>query len=114
MRTYHFTTGTGTPALNLVSATGCAFLGMAATCAEAAAYFVKIWWGGTAAGTELPVIGTTAPNLTIQVPTTGTFQEFNHPLQGGGPMWVAATKNAGDTDDTALTTGGDVISLFVD
>jgi hypothetical protein len=38
---------------------------------------------------------------------------LNSPLQGGGPLYYAVTKNAADADDTALSTGGDVVTLFL-
>jgi hypothetical protein len=111
---YKFTTGTGTPALTLIGGgVGQSLLGVAATSAEAAAYFIKLWWQGVSPLQTIPVIGTTPPSVTISVGTTGVFQEFNHPLQGGGPLYYAVTKNAADTDDTALTTGGDVVTLFL-
>jgi hypothetical protein len=113
VRPYHFSTTTATPALTQLQGEAVALLGITATSAESAGYFVKIWWAHNS-GTEIPVIGTTAPDLTIEVGTGGICQEFNHPLQGGGPAWVSVTKNAADTDATALTTGGDVITLFLD
>jgi len=114
MNALKFTTGTGTPALTLVNGgMPQSLLGISASSAEAAPYFVKLWWVGMNPSQAIPVIGTTAPTVTIAVGTTGILQEFNHPLQGGGPLYYAVTKNAADTDDTALSTGGDVVTLFL-
>lgn len=114
MRPYNFTTVTTTPALTLIHGEAVALLGLTATNAEAAIYYLKFWWGGNKA-TELPVIGTTVPSLTIAIPVGGLIPcEFNHPLQGGGPCWVAATLNAVYSDDSALATGGDIVTLFID
>ena len=113
MRPYQFTTGTATPALTKIQ-DAVAFLGYCATNAEAATIFLKLWWAHNS-GTELPVIGTTVPDVVIPIPSAGQPPiEFTHPLQGGGPLWVAVTKNAIYSDDTALTTGGDIITLFLD
>jgi hypothetical protein len=107
---YHFTTGTATPVLTQVGQYG--LCGFSATSAEAANFFLKFWWAHNAG---LPTIGTTAPDVTILVPTTGLVPElFVRSLQGGGALWVAATKLAADSDTTALTAGGDVITLFLE
>ena len=114
MRPYTYTTGTGTPALTLIQGEGVALLGLCATNGEAAIFYLKLWWGGTTS-TEVPVIGTTAPSITIAIPVGGLAPtSFRFPLQGGGPCWMAATLNAVYTDDTALATGGDIVTLFID
>lgn len=112
MRPYSLVTTTATPALIELGG-AVAVLGL--TVAAAEAFYLKFWWTGSSSINENPVIGTTLPQWTVQVPSTGIAPaEFNHPLQGGGTVWVAATKNLIGTDDTALTTGGDVITLFLD
>jgi hypothetical protein len=107
----HFTTGTSAPVL-----TQCGnfteFWGLVGTNAEA--YFVKMYWQGNT--NAAIVIGTTAPNITIAVPaspTAVTDLVFSTPIILLGPMYDTVTKNAPDTDATALSTGGDVVTLFV-
>ncbi len=114
MNSLVFTTGTGTPALNLVQGgVNVSFIGGCASSAEAAPYFIKLWWQGANPSQGIPVIGTTAPNIVIPIGTTGQAPFLLHfPLNMGGPCWYAVTKNAAVTDDTALTTGGDVVTLF--
>jgi hypothetical protein len=107
---YHFSTTTATPALASVSQSG-EFWGYSATYAESTSYYVKLWWQGN--NNSAPVIGTTAPNLTIPVGTLGLLTVFNKPVIMQGPIYYAVTKNAADTDDTALSTGGDVVTLFL-
>jgi len=111
---YTFVTTTGTPALTQVKGGGsCDFLGIIATSMEAAgAMFVKLWWGGNSNAT--PVLGTTLPNLTISIPTTGIVQSLDLGLIFPGPLWVAVTKNNVGTDATALTTGGGVVTLLLE
>lgn len=108
----HFTTGTGTPVW-----TQCGnfseLWGAVGTSAEA--FFLKLYWQGNT--NTVPVVGVTVPNITILFPSSPTsVPEFTpaKPLQGLGPMFYTVTKNAPDTDATALSTGGDVITLFVE
>lgn len=124
-RSTHFTTTTSAPAAVLLPSAS-TFLGIAATSAEAAAYYVKLWWegtgtapptvpGGAQPATSGPTVGTTVPNITIQVPTTGLLlTTLAEPLNNGGRIWYWVTKNAADSDNTALVTGGDVITLIYD
>jgi hypothetical protein len=111
---YKFTTGTGSPAAAVVPGTA-VLCGLSATCAEAAAFFIKFWWpGNTPATTTTPTVGTTVPSLTIAIPTSGLLaMPTQLGLNNGGPLYYWVTKNAADSDNTALTTGGDVISLFL-
>lgn len=124
-RSTHFTTGTGAPAAVLLPSAS-TFLGIAAASAEAAAFYVKLWWegtgtppptvpGGAQPATSAPVAGTTVPHLTIQVPTTGLLLSMlGVPLNNGGRIWYWVTSLKADSDTTALPTGGDVITLIYD
>jgi hypothetical protein len=109
-----FVTTTNIPALTLLKGgQNVDFLGIIATSAEAAgAMFVKLWWGGNS--NTIPVIGVTLPTLTISVPTTGVITSFTWPFVYAGPCWFAVTKNNAGTDDTALTTGGGVVTLILE
>jgi hypothetical protein len=109
---YKFTTGTGTPALLSLGVVG--FIGACASNLETTTtIFLKLWWQHDT--TTIPVIGTTAPDVTIPIAQTG-LAPFALPLSlnmGGGPAWAAVTKLGADTDTTALSTGGEVITLFL-
>lgn len=123
-RATKITTGTGTPVATLLQSAS-TFYGVYATNAEAAAYFIKLWWSGTGTAPPtipggaqpaptLPVAGTTVPSLTIAIPTSGLIPACELPLNLGGQLWYWITKNAADSDDTALTTGGDVVTFVYD
>jgi hypothetical protein len=109
-----FVTTTATPTLTqLKGGQNVDFFGLTATSAEAAgAMFLKLWWGGNSNAT--PVLGTTLPTVTISVPTTGLVVPFYVPLIYAGPCWYAVTKNNVGTDATALSTGGGVVTLFLE
>ena len=111
---YTFVTTTNAVALTqLKGGQNCDFLGIIATSMEAAgAMFVKLWWGGNSNAT--PILGTTLPNVTISVPTTGLIVPFWGPLIQPGPLWVAVTKLNIGTDTTVLATGGGVVTLFLE
>ena len=107
-----YVTGTGTPALQTLKGGQNADLwGFVATYAEAATYFVKFWWTGNKA---IPVIGTTVPDLTVPVSSSSPPFILMRPIIMGGPVYFAVTLNAVGTDDTALGTGGDVISILLE
>lgn len=114
MNSLLFTTTTATPALTLVNGgVNTSFIGGCSSSAEAAAFYLKLWWQGANPSQTIPVIGTTSPNAVIPIPAAGQPPFLLHyPLNMGGPLWYAVTKNAAVTDDTALTTGGDVVTLF--
>ena len=114
MRAFKVITGTATPALTKLG-DSVSLQGIAASNLETTTtIYVKLWWQDPGNQT-LPVIGTTIPSLTLPVPAAGQpLVVWNQPLNMGGPCWVAVTKLAADTDDTALTTGGEVITLILD
>ena len=108
----HFTTGTSAPVWTQAGNFG-SFYGAVGTVAET--FFLKIYWQN--ATNTPPVAGTAIPNITIEFPTSPTAVPgviFTRPLVQTGPMFYLVTKNAGDTDATALSTGGDVITLLVE
>lgn len=110
-RSIHFTTGTGTPAAVKINSAS-DFLAVSATNAEAAVYFLKLWWSGNKTGAA--TVGATIPSLTIPVGTDGLTWSLNFPLNLGGLLYYWVTLDAGDTDATALTNGGDVITIVYD
>lgn len=114
MRAFKIITGTGTPALTKLG-DAVSLQGVCASNAETSTtIYLKLWWQ-TPGNTTLPIIGTTAPSVTIPIPSTGQpLVVWNQPLNMGGPAWMAVTKLAADTDTTALATGGEVVTLFLD
>jgi hypothetical protein len=114
MFAYHTLTGTGAPALvQPKSNQNCDFWGCACTNNETSTtIYLKIWWQGNS--NTAPVIGVTAPNLTIAIPANGTYFVQPMALIMPGPMFFAVTKLQADTDATALSTGGEAITLFIE
>ena len=118
MYTVAFTVLTGTPVLTQLGAPQVDLYGaLASNTASGAEYFLKLWWQGNSLST--PVIGTTTPSLTIPVgynpiTTAGIEVSWMRPLNMGGPCWYAVTLNAAPNDDTAIATGGDVVTLLLE
>jgi hypothetical protein len=110
-RSFHTSTGTGAPAPLLIPGAS-DFLALFASSVETGAFYVKLWWSGN--NTAPPVVGTTIPTLTIPVPANGQAVSLNFPLNNGGNLYMWATKNGGDTDTTALTAGGDALTVVFD
>jgi hypothetical protein len=117
------TTGTGAVTAQLLAGGSASiFYGLTAVNVEAAATYVKIYWEGNTVSpqalTTLPAVATTVPQLTFQIPLTSTSsfsQHFTVPLNNGGRIWywISATLTDG-TAQTALTTGGDLITFIYD
>lgn len=68
------------------------------------------------AGGAVPVVGTTVPFLTVQLPASGaTTLDSVVPdmegLQSSGPLWMATTVNIAFTDTTAVGAGDLYIHL---
>jgi hypothetical protein len=112
----HFTTGTSTPALTLLNGgKNCGVMGAVSNNVETSTtIYLKFWWQKNLANP--PTIGTTAPDLTIPITSAVGLVPFSfyRPVNPGGPCWYAVTKNGGDTDDTALSTGGEVVTIFIE
>lgn len=110
----HFLTTTSTPALTLLKGgQSVDFYGCAATNNETSTtIYLKLWWGGNS--NSIPTIGVTAPTLTIAIPAAGVYFSQPEPLVYPGPCWYAVTKLQADTDDTALSTAGEAVTLFIE
>lgn len=109
-----FTVTTGAPTLQNIGPGNKQInvTGFTATSDTTNIYYLKIWWQGNTNNT--PVLGNTAPNVTFQIPaSTGLTKVFYSPLSNAGPCFAAVTKNAGDTDQTALT-GGATVTIFIE
>jgi hypothetical protein len=120
------TTGTGAVTATLLAGGSASiFYGITAVNLEAAATYVKIYWEGTgtapsagAQSTTTPAVATTVPQLTFMVPLTSTSSYFavsDLPLTNGGRIWYWISATVADgASQTALTTGGDLITLIYD
>lgn len=94
------------PALNLT--------GLLATNTAAYAIFVKFYWFDKSTGAAVaPTVGTTLPDLTINVPTASSFNIRFDGITKRGDLWVAVTKLAADTDTTATVAGDGLITFFL-
>lgn len=94
--------------------------GIIAVNTAAYAIFVKLYWFAPTATASTPTVGTTLPQVTIEIPALGTTtggiqQSFTEGFTAGnGNLWIAVTKLAADTDTTAVVAGDGLISLLVD
>lgn len=85
---------------------------------NAAVRYVKIYFvlpGGGPSGADGPVVGTTPPYITIQVPASGSAVAAFDPagVSMKGDLWMATTVNAADSDATAVGAGDLITSLFI-
>lgn len=110
-RSAHYTTSTATPVgIPIPGMSDLLALSVAST--EAAAWFVKFYWSRST--NAAPTVGTTHPDLTVQIPTTGLVYFPSFPLNNGGLVYWWASAAAGDLDATVLTAGGDIITITFD
>lgn len=89
---------------------------------NAAARFVKLYWGnaqyggaggGFSGNGDKPTVGTDVPLVTIPVAATGeNRQALYSGIQGTGTCFIATTVNAADTDNAAVGAGDLIISIF--
>jgi len=84
---------------------------------NAAARYLKFYSSG--ANGANPVVGTTVPWLTVQLPATSqtsisTLVPSFVGVAASGPLWIATTANAVYTDTTAVGAGDLYISLFLE
>lgn len=110
----HFSVTTGAPVLQAVGPPNKQInvTGFAVTSDTTNICYLKIWWQGNS--NAAPILGTTAPNVTIQVPaSTGITKTLYSPLSNAGPCFATVTKNATDSDVTALTSGA-TVTLFIE
>lgn len=90
--------------------------------AAAAARFVKLYFGnalyggggsGFSGNGDKPTVGTDVPLLTIGLAATSrAAQSYTSPLCHQGTCFVATTVNAPDSDNTAVTAGDLIVSIF--
>lgn len=82
------------------------------------AIFVKFYWFLPTAAVPTPIVGTTVPDLTLEVPALGTATgQANQPMPTNGvtktgQLFMAVTKLATDADATVVVAGDGLISVF--
>lgn len=86
--------------------------GVACVNTTAAAVFLKFYWGLVA-----PTVGTTVPDITIEIPALGTttgnvLQSWPDGLMKAGELYLAVTNLVADTDATVVAANSAIISVF--
>lgn len=85
---------------NIVNATG-------------AAFFVKLYWYLPTASAATPTVGTTSPQMTIQVSNGLSFNQSNPDgITMPGLLFYAVTTSAGDGDTNGVSAGGLIGLLY--
>lgn len=107
----------GSTNLTLIDDDPTKVVGLIAVNTAAYAIFVKLYWFKPTASAEAPTVGTTVPDVTIEIPalgtTTGGVQEtWPEGFSGAGKLYMAVTKLAADSDATAVVAGDGLISLL--
>jgi len=89
--------------------------GMEAVNTAAYAIFVKFYWFSQVGAATSPTVGTTAPDMTINIPTLSSLTRLfpQYGLTRNGDLWVAVTKVATDADTTVTVAGDGLITFFL-
>lgn len=91
--------------------------GLIATNTSAAAIFLKFYWYAATPAVPVPVVGTTVPDITIELPalgtTTGTvMQSWPDGITKTGELYFAVTNLSADNDATVVAAGSGLISII--
>lgn len=86
--------------------------GIACLNTTAAAIFLKFYWSAV-----VPTVGTTVPDITIELPALGTttgnvLQSWPDGITKAGELYLAVTNLAADSDATVVTAGAGLISVL--
>jgi hypothetical protein len=93
--------------------TGCELLNT-----TAAAVFIKFYWFIPSDAVPQPVVGTTVPDITIEIPALGTATGSdgrdwtNGLIKNQGALYFAITNLAADADATVVAAGSAIVSIF--
>lgn len=84
---------------------------------SAAAIFLKFYWYVPTASAPTPTVGTTVPDITVELPALGTTtgnegKSFPDGIQKAGLLFLAVTNLAADSDATVVAAGSGIISVF--
>lgn len=82
----------------------------------AAAVFIKFYWYVPTASAQTPTVGTTVPDLTLEIPALGTTtgnlnRDWASGLAKSGLLFLAVTNLVADNDSTAVAAGSAVITV---
>lgn len=82
----------------------------------AAAVFLKFYWFPFNASAAAPTVGTTVPDLTIEIPALGTTtgnvnRDWSAGLSKAGVLWFAITNLVADSDNTAVAAGSAIVTI---
>lgn len=111
-------TTTNTTNLTKVSdRTNAALKGWIALNTTAAAIFLKFYWYIPTAANPTPTVGTTVPDITVELPALGTTtgnekQSFPEGIEKAGLLFLAVTNLAADSDATVVAAGSGIISVL--
>lgn len=91
--------------------------GIAGVNTTAAAVFLKFYWFQQTAAAAAPTVGTTVPDITIEIPALGTttgnvLQSWPDGLSKAGELFLAVTNLVGDADATVVAAGSAILSVF--
>lgn len=122
-RVYRFVTA-ATNNLQKTGSAACKLVGASLINTLDTPFYVKFWWlKPIVGGAQLPTVGTTVPDLVIEVPaadpTTGATGSVcpSWPggiAQAGAPLWVACVTGSANSDNTAVAAGQGNVNLLVE
>lgn len=93
-------------------------MGCELTNTTAAAVFIKFYWHLPTAAVPIPVVGTTVPDITIEIPALGTTTGSDSRdwasglIKNVGNLFFAITNLVADNDATAVAAGSALVSVF--
>jgi len=84
---------------------------------SAAAIFLKFYWYIPTPSAPTPTVGTTVPDMTIELPALGTttgnvIQSWPDGISKAGLLFLAVTNLAADSDATVVAAGAGLISVL--
>ena len=117
---FKLSSGASTNLLQIGTTTGIKCYGYSIVNTNAAARFVKLYWGSPgrwSSSGETPTVGTDVPSITIECPALGTTTGFvtaywQNGIGNQGYMWMATTTTAPDNASTGVGSGDLLISIF--
>jgi hypothetical protein len=84
----------------------------------AAAVFIKFYWYIPTDAAPTPIVGTTVPDITIEIPALGTATGSdtrdwpNGLVKNQGNLYFSITNLPADADATVVAAGSAIVSIF--